>query len=483
MSEIDSSRRETPEAPLRRTKIVATVGPACRSRAALRELIEAGVDAFRLNFSYGSHEEHAQAVELIRELSRAAERPVAVIQDLQGPKLRIGLLAGGARRLESGDAVVFAPQAEAGEGPVVPVNRPALLRELRPGDRILLGDGEVLLRVEGAAGAGVRARVVEGGPLKENQGINLPGVTLPAEPLTEKDVADLRFGLRLGVDYVALSFARRADDVRRLKELMAAEGSRLPVIAKLERREALQHLDALLAAAEGVMVARGDLGLELPLEEVPLVQKRVIHRANELRTLVITATQMLESMVERPQPTRAEVSDVANAILDGTDAVMLSAETAVGRYPARAVQMMDRIAREVEGESPAGHAEPRRLAHPHAMSRAACELARDVGAAAIVVFTRSGYSAQLVSKERPPVPVFAFTPSESVWRQLALWWGVTPLLAPFPRSPRAMMDTADEALRRRGLLRPGQTVVIARWSPLRARGWSNFIQLYRLGRS
>lgn len=467
--------------PLPRTKIIATLGPASRSEPVLRALIAAGADALRLNFSYGTWDEHARVVELIRRLSREAGRPVAIVQDLQGRKIRIGGLAG-PLQLSAGAEVTLTGEAASGDASRIPVSYPSLHREVKPGDRILLGDGEVELRVEGAEAGAVRASVVVGGTVKANQGVSLPGVPLAAEAVTEKDAADLRFGLSLGVDYVALSFVRDGADVRLLKGLIAAEGASTPVIAKLEKREAVQNLEEVLDAADGVMVARGDLGLELPLEEVPMLQKRIIRRANERGVLVITATQMLESMVEQPRPTRAEVSDVANAILDGTDAVMLSAETAVGRYPAQAVGMMARIAIETEQEMAYRHREERPPDHAHAMSRAACELAQDLDAAAVVVFTRSGYSAHLVSKERPSVPVFAFTREEAVYRRLALWWGVNPLLADLPSSAAGMLSLADRYLTERGLLSPGDAVVVARWSALPSRGWTNFIQVRRLSR-
>lgn len=466
--------------PPRRTKIIATIGPASRSEATARSLIDAGVDAFRLNFSYGSHDEHTQAFELIQRLSHEAGRPVAILQDLQGPKIRVGKLAHGPLRLETDDETTFTTDSVTGDATRVPVRYSALPRVVKAGDRILLGDGEVELRVLSAKGSEVRARVTEGGALKENQGVHLPGAALSEEAITEKDLADLRLGIRLGVDYIALSFVRSGDDVRRLKQLIREQGARIPVIAKLEKREAIEALDDILSVADGVMVARGDLGLELGPEKVPLLQKRIIQLANERGILVVTATQMLESMVNSSRPTRAEASDVANAILDGTDAVMLSAETAVGRYPTQAVRMMGRIAEEVEHEAAGGHAERRRMSHAHAMSRAASDLAHDVQASAIVIFTRSGYSAHLVSKERPRVPVFAFTPSVAVSRRLALWWGVTPLVATFTRSVERMIPRADRYLLERGLLQKGDTIVVARWSPLRARGWTNFVQLYRL---
>lgn len=467
---------------MRRTKIVATLGPASRNEATVRALVEAGADAFRLNFSYDSHEEHTRAAELVRRASTDIGRPVALIQDLQGPKIRVGRLADGPYVLEAGAEVTVTTRAAAGSASLIPVSCRRLPREVKAGDPILLGDGEAELRVlSTTSDSELQARVVQGGPLKENQGLNLPGVPLNAQAITDKDITDLRLGLRLGVDFAALSFVRHAADIRRMKELVRSEGGRLPVIAKLEKQEAMANLDDILAEADAVMVARGDLGLELPPERVPLLQKEIIRKANERGKLVITATQMLESMLLSPRPTRAEASDVANAILDGTDVVMLSGETAVGRYPVQAVQMMARIAEETEPALVAtSYAERARLTHAHAMSRAAVSLAHDVGASAVIVFTRSGHSARLVSNERPTVPLFAFTPDELVYRQLALWWGVAPILMPLPRNAEAMIARADEYLTAHGLLRPGDTVIAARWSPLRARGWSNFVKVHRL---
>ena len=465
----------------RRTKIVATLGPSTAGEAAVRALLEAGTDAVRLNFSHGSQSEHSRAVRLVRRLAQEMERPVAIIQDLQGPKIRVASSVGEARLLAEGAEATLTTRAGVSDKSAIPVSYPPLPREVSPGDRIILGDGELELTVLSVSGPDVLTRVTRGGPLKGNQGLYLPDVALSAPPLTEKDIADLKFGLSLGLDYVALSFVRNADDVRLLKRAMSDGGRRLPVIAKLERREAIDHLDGIIAAADGVMVARGDLGLGFPLEEVPLLQKEIIRRANQAGILVITATQMLESMVESPRPTRAEVSDVANAILDGTDAVMLSGETAIGRYPAQTVAMMGRIAVQAEtADALPAHTELSRLGHAHAMGRAACTLAQEIAADAIIVFTRSGYSARLVSKERPRVPVFAFTPSRQVYNQLALSWGVVPILLPFPGSAEEMIDAADTSLTARRLLRPRDTVVVARSSPIRARGWTNFLKIHRL---
>jgi pyruvate kinase len=466
----------------RRTKIIATVGPATLTEPLLSSLIEAGVDGIRLNFSYGDADQHSRTAETVRRLSLAAGRPIALVQDLQGPKIRIGRLSGGLLAVTPGTEVVLTGETDNGGSAKIPVGYPALAQAVRQGDRILLGDGEVELRVESLAEASVRARVIEGGLVKDGQGVHFSRPTPMLEALTEKDVADVRLGVKLGVDYVALSFCRRAQDIERLKSLLATEGVRTPVIAKVEKQEAVQNLIGILRAADGIMVARGDLGLELPLEDVPLLQKQMIRAANNRGVVAITATQMLESMVESPRPTRAEVSDVANAILDGTDAVMLSAETAIGRHPVQAVAMMARIAEKTDkAATTTAHSIHRPPSRVHAMSRAACELATEVRASAIIVFTRTGRSARLVSRERPPVPIFAFTDSERVWRELALRWGVDPLLSEWPRNVGEMVATADQLLLQRRLLNRGDTVVVARWSTANTRGWTNFVHLHRLG--
>jgi pyruvate kinase len=402
------------------------------------------------------------------------------MQDLQGPKVRIGRLPGGSSTLRSGDEVTFTTGPKQGDPSCIPINYPALPHTVQAGSQILLGDGEIELHVTSAHGRDLRATVIRGGTLKERQGVHLPGVALDAAALTPKDEADLRFGLQMGVDCVALSFVRSRDDVGRLKGLIRKGGASVPVIAKLERPEAVDALDEILLEADGVMVARGDLGLALPLEGVPVLQKAIIRQANERGVLAITATQMLESMVASARPTRAEVSDVANAVLDGSDALMLSAETAVGRNPVEVVRMMARIAEAAEPEVTPGRVASRRGAREHAMSRAACELASDVGAAAIVVFTNSGYSARLVSGERPRVPVFAFTQTEEVARQVALWSGVTPIPADLPSSTEAMIASAERRLLDQGLVQPGETILVARWSAPSVRPWANFINLHRV---
>ncbi len=407
---------------MRRTKIVATLGPASESEARIRQMIEAGVNVTRLNFSHGTHEEHAARIAMIRSVSAELGKSVAILQDLQGPKIRTGqLLNDQPAMLQAGAPFVISTDPVEGDARRVSTTYRALPGDVQPGDRILLSDGLIELSVTAVRGNDVVTQVVHGGALRENQGINLPGSAVSAAAITDKDRADLEFGLEQGVDYVAMSFVRRADDVRQLKDLITAAGKNTPVVAKIEKPQALNEIEAILDATDVIMVARGDLGVEMAPEQVPIVQKDLIAAAARNHVTVITATQMLESMINNPRPTRAEASDVANAIFDGTDAVMLSGETAAGQYPVEAVTMMARIATATEG-SPR-YAEQLEAAHrtrqrsqdatsSHAIARAARTIVATVDVAAVVAFTLSGYTARLVSQDRPPVPTFALTPSE-----------------------------------------------------------------------
>lgn len=466
---------------MRQVKIVATVGPATSSPERLEALLRAGVDVVRLNFSHGTQEEHAEVLHRVRDIGDRLGRPVAVLQDLAGPKIRIGELDGGRPvTLVDGEPVAITTRPQAGTAKMLSTSYEHLPRDVRPGDLMLLADGRIALRVTGTAPQEVQATVVHGGVLAEHQGINLPGVGISAPALTEKDRHDLAFGLSLGVDYVALSFVREPQDVREAKDIIAAHGANTPVIAKLEKREAISRLDEILAVSDGVMVARGDLGIDLPLEDVPLLQKTIIRKANERGVAVITATQMLESMINNPQPTRAEVSDVVNAILDGTDAVMLSGETAVGQYPVEAVEMMERIARATRQEPREVRVRPKAESYAEAISRASASLAEDVQARALVVFTRSGYTAHLVSKQRPPMPILALTISESVCRRLMLWWGVMPVRTEFREHTDAMIAHTEEVLLRRSLVAHGDHIVVVGSSPVLAEARTNFVKLHRI---
>jgi pyruvate kinase len=462
----------------RRTKIVATLGPAADTRERLRALLEAGVDAVRFNLSHGTHVEHSQKAWLVREIAAELGRPVALIADLQGPKLRIGTLAEPVV-LRSGDEITVCAEEACVKGDL-PV-APAVIGDvLGPGHDVLIDDGRVRLRVEDVKDGRARCSVVVGGTVTSHKGVNLPGVPLPIPSLTRKDVDDLDWALETGVDFVALSFVRSPADVRDLRALLETAGSHAHVIAKIEKAEAVDALDDILAETDAVMVARGDLGVEIGPAVVPLVQKRIIHRALELGKTVITATQMLETMIHSPEPTRAEASDVANAILDGTSAVMLSGETAVGEYPVEAVAYMDRIARAVEPSMDYRHEIPDAADEPtigQAMSNAACDLAEALQAKAILVPTFSGRTASAVSRLRPRRPVVALTHVDWAMRQLALEWGVTPLLITETGNVEDLWRLAIDAARDAGIVESGDRVVITAGTAVNIPGSTNVIKV------
>ncbi len=449
---------------MRRTKIVATVGPASRSPEMLERLIRAGVDVVRLNFSHGTHEQHLEVIQSVRALSARLERSVALLQDLSGPKIRTGRVKDGQIELLDGARVsITTDETIEGTPELIATTYDPLPRDVQAGDTILLDDGNLELRVLKSEGERVDCEVVHGGTLKSNKGMNLPGVSLSTPALTEKDRRDLAFGVAQGVDYVALSFVRQAADVSECKALIAGLGARTPVIAKIEKREAVNDLASILEATDGVMVARGDLGVELSTEEVPTLQKRIIQMANGAGKVVITATQMLESMIENARPTRAEASDVANAILDGTDAIMLSAETASGRFPEQAVETMARIARYTEQHY--GLRGPQRVVGSGSMvarslARVAATVAEELDCALVVAFTESGQTARLVSAFRPQAPIAAVTFNETTYRQLALWWGVVPVRSEFAQTTDEMVVRGEALLRTRGFVKAGDTVLM-----------------------
>ncbi len=466
------------------TKIVATLGPASDNSAIISALIEAGVDVFRLNMAHGSREEQAARVRLIRELSPSPGLRPAILADLQGPKLRLGVFRGGSALLQTGAPFTLTTRTLEGTAERASVNWQGFARDVRPGDTVLLVDGAVRLRVETTDGVEVRCRVESGGAVSDRKGVNVPGARLNLPALTEKDLEDLLAVTRAGADLIGLSFVRSAADVRRLREHLEAIGVRLPVVAKIEKPEALEELEAILAEADGVMVARGDLGVELALEKVPGAQKRIIREARRRARFVITATQMLESMVDKPYPTRAEVSDVANAIYDGSDAVMLSAETSIGRYPVEAVRVAARIAAQTEHdlgrERPPGQG-PSPDSDAGVVAEAAIRAALDARAAAIVVFTVSGSTARLLAAHRPPVPIYAFTPEPAPARQLAPVFGARPLPAPLMSTVDDMLTFVDRTLTAGGLLTPGQRVVFVAGQPLGRAGATNLMKLHQVG--
>lgn len=479
-----SSRRPRRQ-PHRRTKIVCTLGPATATRATITKLISAGMDVARLNFSYGSHEEHGKMIALVREVAEQLERPVGILQDLSGPKLRVGEIAGGEMALAQGQEVVLSA-ARRPESSHIPLPLPEVVRAITPGARLLLGDGKIELKAIALDGQELRCRVRAGGVLKSHQGVNIPDVALPIRTVTEKDLADLAFGLAQGVDWVAMSFVRQPKDLAPLRRAMERAGVRVPLVAKIEKGEAIRNLDGIIEAADGVMVARGDLGIELPLDQIPVLQKEIISRCNLAGKPVVIATEMLASMVSSPRPTRAEVSDVANAVLDGADAVMLSAETATGKYPVAAVKMMARVAEKAEaaidfaGKLLASSQRPCETV-TEAISEATCNLAEDLSAAAIITATTSGNTARKVSSHRPETRIVAVTPDMATQRQLTLSWGVCPVLAPRGENTDALIVNAIARAQEVGFVKAGDTVVITAGVPPGRPGFTNLIKVEAVG--
>ncbi len=468
---------------MKRAKIVCTLGPASRTEEVLTRMIDAGLDVVRLNFSHGTYAEHLETIRVVRAVSDKLGRPAAIMQDLQGPKIRVGVLKD-VLHLTNGEEIVLASGQEAEAG-VIPTTYVGLARDLSATDRLLLDDGRIELRVSKVAGGKVYATVIVGGDLSSHKGINLPSVRVSASTLTEKDLEDLRFGVENCVDYVAMSFVRGPADIGLVKREVRNWGGEIPVIAKLERSEAVDALDEILEVADGVMVARGDLGVEMAPEQVPVIQKRIIARANAAGVFVITATQMLESMTENPRPTRAEASDVANAIYDGTDAVMLSGETAVGKYPVETVEMMSRIISEAETGVRASEEPIRRHSgtgsFPDAIGHAATMAAYDVGARAIVAFTQSGATARLISKRRPNTPIVAFTPDARVSRQLSLCWGTETRMIEQAEDTDDMIREVELRLLEEGRVSVGENLVILSGAPVTARAETNLLKLHRVG--
>jgi len=466
------------------TKIVATLGPASTDPVTIAALIDAGVDVFRLNFSHGDHTTHRATVAAIR--AQSGDKPVGILQDLQGPRIRTGQLEHGTITLEAGQEITM----QTGEGPGndqrIMVDYSLFARDVAPGERILISDGLIELQAHETNGSEVRCRVVYGGELGERKGINMPDSRLTITAPTEKDIADLALGIELGVDFVALSFVGCATDIERLREAMQRIGGSdccIPIIAKIERPQALENLEEITAAANGLMVARGDLGIEMPTEDVPAAQKHIIRCANRMSRPVITATQMLESMILNPRPTRAEAADVANAVLDGTDAVMLSGETSIGAYPLESVRIMDRIARKAETMQ-------RELARPgavvqqpgdsSAIANSACSLAQQLPAAAIGVFTMTGATATSLSHCRPHMPVYALTPDRSVFQRMTLLWGVRPVMIGLFTTTEQMFNHGDEQLKKNGLVEKGETVVYLAGSVPGIPGAADLLKLQKI---
>jgi pyruvate kinase len=464
------------------TKIVGTLGPASTSREAIRDLMEAGLNVARINFSHGTHEQHLERIRNVREAARELGRHVAILGDLQGPRIRIGDLADPVM-FEPGAEVVLVPEAEPHDVArmEIPVTYEALADDVRAGDRILINDGLIELVTLAVEGRRVRARVVHGGPVKSHKGMNLPGVNVSAPSITDKDRADIEFAIEHDLDYLALSFVRRAEDIASLRSLIPKQ---MLICAKIEKDQALDNIEEIVRATDSVMVARGDLGVELPFERVPLAQKQLIQLGQRHGKPVITATQMLESMVEHPRPTRAEASDVANAILDGTDAVMLSAESAAGAYPRLAVQAMQRIIAEIETHPVASSElrDERRtrgayVATEDAIAAATVAAARQLAAPAIIVFTKSGFTARILASHRPPVPIVALTDEPRVARQMALVWGVIPELVPHQNSYAEMVQLGLASLVRDGLASPGERILVTAGIPFDVTGTTNLMKV------
>jgi pyruvate kinase len=467
---------------IRRTKIVCTIGPASDTEEMITKLISAGMNVARVNFSHGTSDYQRDVIRKIKRLRRDLNKPVAILQDLQGPKIRIGIIEGGIVQLQAGQEFILTADNVSGTARSASVSLNTLPDEVKTGQPIMLADGNIELRVENIAPPDIHCRVVVGGPLSSHKGINLPASEVHVDSLTTKDRADIVIGLEEGVDAIALSFVRKATDVMACRKVIKDYGGNTPIIAKIEKHEAVDNIDSIVAASQGIMVARGDLGVEIDLEKVPLVQKAIIHKCNTLGKPVITATQMLLHMVDNPRPTRAEATDVANAILDGTDAVMLSEETAAGKYPAEAVMMMDRIARSAEVSLDELKFEniPIETSTGDAITRASYFIAKEIRAAAIITPTWSGSTACLVSRFRPRQPILAMTPNEATLDFLSLCWGVIAVSVPPSDTMDDMIRLSMDAARRAGHLATGQQVIITGGAPLGVAGKTNFIKVDRV---
>ncbi|CQR64583.1 pyruvate kinase [Streptomyces leeuwenhoekii] len=472
---------------MRRAKIVCTLGPATDSYDQIKALVDAGMDVARFNLSHGTHAEHEQRYRRVREAADETGRSIGILADLQGPKIRLGRFAEGPVLLERGDTfTITVEEGTEGDRHLCGTTYAGLADDVRPGERILVDDGKVCLEVTGVDGPRVRTTVTEPGVVSDHKGLNLPGVAVSVPALSKKDEEDLRWALHTGFDVIALSFVRTAHDIQDVHRIMDEEGRRLPVIAKIEKPQAVDHLEDIVAAFDGIMVARGDLGVEMPLEQVPIVQKRAVKLAKRNAKPVIVATQMLDSMIDNSRPTRAEASDVANAVIDGTDAVMLSGETSVGKYPIDTVRTMARIVEAAEEDILARGLPPlternKPRTQGGAVARAAAEMGDFLGARFLVAFTQSGDTARRLSRYRSPIPLLAFTPAPATRSQLSLTWGVETYLGPHVDSTDAMVDQVDELLTENGRCREGDLVVITAGSPPGVSGTTNLVRVHRIG--
>lgn len=471
---------------MRRTKIICTVGPATSAPERLEALAKAGMNVARLNFSHGAYDFHAQTTQYLRQISADRQKPIAIMQDLCGPKIRLGTLPPEGLMVEAGKEVTFVLQEKGSSLDELPLPLPTLFAMVRPGEPILINDGRVKLIVTDRDADRIRAVAKIGGVISTRKGVNLPATRLPVSSITEKDLQDLRFGIQLDVDWVAVSFVRSPHDLEPAQRMIEAAGKTMRVIAKIERPEAVEQIDSIIAVADAIMIARGDLGVEMPIHQVPIIQKDIIRRCNQAGKPVITATQMLESMISAPDPTRAEATDVANSILDGTDAVMLSGETAVGEYPVAAVQIMHDIAVSTEkslqeGSKHSWTHEAGCLSVTESVAEAVCRIAYETGAKAILCNTTSGSTARMVSKYRPTTPIFAFTPDETAYNQLALSWGVEPLLIPPVHNAEEMIINVVNTAVRTGLVQENDKVVITSGVPIGKSGTTSLIKVHSIG--
>lgn len=473
---------------MRRTKIICTIGPATAARENLEILVEAGMDVARLNFSHGSHEFHGETIQNLREISQQQNKPLALLQDLCGPKIRLGTLPPEGIEVKAGEEITFVLQQEGNNINEIPLPIPTLFAMVRVGEPISINDGRVKLIVTERDADSISALVKIGGLLSTHKGVNLPETYLPVTSVTEKDLMDLRFGLQSGVDFVAVSFVRTAQDLEPVKRMIEAAGAKTRVIAKIEKREAVESFEDILNIADGIMIARGDLGVEMPLHEVPMIQKQIIRRCNQAGKPVITATQMLESIISAPDPTRAEVTDVANSILDGTDAVMLSGETAVGQYPIAAVEMMHNIALKTEESLQEGFQKSVISTEENAsitdsVAEAACRIASKLVARGIMCNSSSGGAARLISKYRPKTPIIAFTPEKTTYHQLAISWGVQPYLVSPVKTAEEMLTNVINAALQMELAEHGDKVVITSGVPIGKSGTTSLIKVHTIGQS
>lgn len=470
-----------------KTKIIATIGPACNTEEKIYELIKAGVKTFRVNTSHGNKEEHAKNIDTIRKISKSLNAHIPIMIDLQGPKIRVGNLKEPITLIDHQEILII-PGYETENTDIIPVDYLGIVNDVKKGDKILLDDGKIELRVVSVTPNNITAEVIHGGILTSRKGLNIPGTTTSISTLTEKDIEFIKFAVEKDIDYIALSFVRTKEDITTAKKYIREFNGDIPVIAKIEKPQALENIQAIMSASDGIMVARGDLGIEISAEQVPLVQKQLIDKSNTLRKPVITATQMLESMIKQPTPTRAEASDVANAILDGTDAVMLSGETAVGEYPVEAVSMMTSIAKNIENSdlyksnvSLLGKSEIYEV-DSQAIAAAVVRMLSEIEISAIVAFTRSGFTGKLLSKEKPSVPIIAISDSEKTCRRLNLFWGVFPYKLDFDMNfTEDLLKNIDEILINKTFLEAGDKVIITGGLPYLAVGKTNFLRLHQIG--